>query len=295
MLLKRHCRRVVWPVVSACFIAAAETFYRVHYSHKLAVENFFRLKGMATSEFATGLWVGYCGAGIALGWVVSYYLLGEHVGFWCPLGVTNYEILSSTFPFYSAICLGVYASLTEEILYRLYALTLLQKLVGNFWVANLLQAAAWGFMHSTYPQQPAYARGVELTCTGLVFGWIMRRYGVLPCLVTHYLLDAFLDSQALLRSSIPALQFSALIPVLPLMVVAIGSTFLAMRRPVPDEAASNEAIPKPTAPSHEHISLRDLPPYAYQPLSRKWRARPGCSYPGCFADGIDLTGLACGG
>jgi hypothetical protein len=40
-----------------------------------------------------------------------------------------------------------------------------------------MQAMIWAFMHSSYAQQPAYARGVELTIVGLFYGYIMRRYG----------------------------------------------------------------------------------------------------------------------
>ncbi len=253
-------------VLSACFLAAAETFYRVHYGDKIAVENYFRIKGLSTNQLKVGLWVGFCGCGIALGWVVLFYLVGERVGVWCPLGITNYEVLSSAFPFFSAICLGVQASISEEVLYRLFALSLARMVVKNFWLANLLQAAAWGFMHSTYPQQPAYARGIELTCSGLVFGWIMNRFGLLPCIAAHYLLDAFLDSQALLRSTVPALQLSAFLPIIPLLAAAVLSSILTRRKLVSDSQAINQSIPSPVHP--EHSPAVDVPPFQYRPLSR---------------------------
>jgi hypothetical protein len=76
-------------VLSSCFIAAAETFYRVHYSDKIAIENYFRIKGLSANQLKVGFWAGFCGAGMALGWVVVYYLVGERIGVWCPLGITN--------------------------------------------------------------------------------------------------------------------------------------------------------------------------------------------------------------
>ncbi|HEY9679432.1 MAG TPA: CPBP family intramembrane glutamic endopeptidase [Drouetiella sp.] len=258
----------IW-VLGAFFVASAESFYRVHYLDKVAVENYFRIKGLSTSQLKAGLWVGFCGGAVALGWVVFYYLVGERIGVWCPLGITNYEVLSSAYPFFSAICLGLQASVSEEILYRVFALSLARMLVKNFWLANLLQAAAWGFMHSTYPQQPAYARGIELTCSGLMFGYIMNRFGLLPSIAAHYLLDAFLDSQALLRSSVPGLQVSALLPILPLFLAALWSTYLVRRRVIPDAEASNDSIPKPVP--REHAAPAEIPPFQYAGLSRRMR------------------------
>ena len=259
-------------IVCTCFVAAGESYYRKNYGNKLAVENYFRLLGLSTKQAALGMAAGLCGFGFAVGWVVAYYLVGEKIGFWCPLGITNLEILGSAFPFYSAICLGVRAAVSEEILYRVIGMSFAQKIVRNFWVANLMQAAAWGFMHSTYPQQPAYARGVELTCSGLVFGWIMRRYGLIPCIVAHYLLDAFLDSQTSLRSSVPALQLSGLIPILPLFVVALYSYWRSLKSsPQQEEALTNAAIKPVAAPQAVRDQSRESHLLTYQPLSNKVR------------------------
>src|SRR5262249_49050823 len=128
-------------------------------------------------------------------------LTGYHFfGFWCPLGIDNYQTLSSYLPFISAIHLGVMASSQEEILFRVIGLGVIQKFVRKFWVANFLQATIWGFLHSTYPQQPCYARGVEISLVGMFSGWILRRYGLIPCLVSHYVYDAFCDVRPLLTS-----------------------------------------------------------------------------------------------
>jgi len=257
--------------IASCFVAAGEVFYRRNYPEKLAVESYFKIKGLSTKQASFGLVAGFCGFGIAVGWVVFYYLIGERIGFWCPLGITNFEILSSAFPFYSAICLGVQAALSEEVLYRVLGMSFAQKLVRNFWLANLIQAAAWGFMHSTYPQQPAYARGIELTCSGLVFGWLMKRYGLMACLIAHYLLDAFLDSQTSLRSSVPSLQISALIPILPLVLVALFSYIRSRKKEASaDEPLLNWALPV-VAPASAPAVVEESAPFVYQPLSTRVR------------------------
>jgi len=169
----------------------------------------------------TGLILGYAAFAVSLGYQILYYGLGEKIHFWCPLGIDNYQILTAIVPWFSALSLGVFASGAEELLYRVIMLGFAQKFLKHFWLANLLQAMAWGFMHSGYPQQPAYARGVELTIEGMFWGWIMRRYGLLPCLVSHYLFDVFCDVIPLLSAPIFRLKLSALVPLVPFLILAI--------------------------------------------------------------------------
>ena len=67
-------------------------------------------------------------------------------------------------------------------------------------LAVVLPAFFWGFLHSTYPQQPGYIRGIEVGLIGIVAGVVMLRYGILATLVWHYTVDAALISLFLLRS-----------------------------------------------------------------------------------------------
>ncbi len=200
---------------------AAEFIYRISYSKKIALENIFRLRAYRTKSFIDGNLVGHIVVGINLGWIIAYYLLGAHWHVWCPLGIENYQVLSTVVPFFSAISTGISAAFTEEFLYRVLALSLFQRLTRSFWVANLLQAAAWGFMHSTYPQEPAYARGIELTAIGLLQGWILRRYGLLPCLVGHYLFDALVSVKMLFGANDLGLRSTAIIPLIPFLILLI--------------------------------------------------------------------------
>lgn len=255
-------------ITSACLFVAAEAVYRLAYPHKVAMEHFFSLKGLRSKEILKGLTVGYILFAVDLGWVVSYYLLGEKLHFWCPLGVDNYEILTSTLPFIAAINLGLKASVSEEFLYRVIGLTLAERLTRNFWLANLLQAAAWGFMHSTYPQQPAFSRGVELTIGGMLDGWILRRYGLLPCLVSHYLFDAFLDSKPLFSSPDLLTRISAILPVVPFLLLFLWGTFTARRHGFVDEKeVINGEMARAAAPPVE-----DHDPFIPEVLGRKARA-----------------------
>ncbi len=67
-------------------------------------------------------------------------------------------------------------------------------------LAVVLPAFMWGFLHSNYPQEPAYIRGIEVGLIGIVAGLVMLRWGIWATLTWHYTVDAFLISTSLLRS-----------------------------------------------------------------------------------------------
>ena len=258
-------------VFASMLVMAGEFMYRAGYPARVAFEHMGNLKTLSLPQTTRGLIVGLAVFGIALGWVVTYYVIGSHFGFWCPLDTSNYQVIGSFSPAYSALCIGVEAAFNEEILYRVIGLSLAKRLVKNrFWLANLLQAAAWGFAHSTYPQQPAYARGVELTLSGLVFGWVMNRFGLLPCLVAHFMLDAFLTAQPLFASNQPLLIGSGALPLLPIPILALLS--IARVRRTANEADEltmlNSSIEAPPVEPHQpepHLPLE------YSPLSKRTR------------------------
>ncbi|MBU6452692.1 MAG: CPBP family intramembrane metalloprotease [Cyanobacteria bacterium REEB67] len=259
-------------VSGACLFGGADVVYRFAYPKRVALENYLNGTGFATREGVKAVVVGYCVSAMHLGWIIAYYLLGEKLGFWCPLGLDAYQTLGTAFPFFSAISLGVHAAWQEETIARVVALSLMQKLTGKFWLANLFQAAVWGFMHSSYPQQPAYARGIELTIGGLFYGWIMRRYGVLPCVIGHYLVDAFLDVKPLFSADNKALFYSAFVPLLPFVLILLLAIIVlksSHREPLAEPTVANDSLP--VAEPHAEGADELHTPVQYQPLPHKMR------------------------
>lgn len=247
----------------------AEIIYRTTFGKKIALEKMFTFGSLRSSQTIEALLAGTAAFAISLGYQICYYWLGERVNYWCPLSLDNYQLLTSTFPSLNAFSLGFFASGSEEILYRVIMFALVQRFVGKFWLANLLQAAAWGFMHSNYPQQPAYARGIELTLEGMFNGWMLQRFGLLACFVSHYLFDAFCTVLPLWSAPAFSQKLSAWLPLIPVLIVIVGCVVLRKRWGAPEE----EPLSNHTIPMHEikHGPRREITPFVYNPLSRKWR------------------------
>ncbi|MBS1956834.1 MAG: CPBP family intramembrane metalloprotease [Cyanobacteria bacterium SZAS-4] len=251
--------------------ASAEALYRRFFPEKLALEKIFTTAGLRAQSTVNGLISGTAAFGTHLGWIVLFYLAGRPLGLWCPLEVQNEESLSSYVPFFSALHVGFTASLTEEFTYRVIGLIAFQRLVKNFWLANLLQAAAWAFMHSNYPQEPPYARGVELTVVGFFYGSILRYFGVFPCIFSHNLIDTFLGLEPLFASSVPTLRISAFFALIPFIGLAIAALLLRLTKgeSVETESITNKAL-FPVSPPPAVLAAEELAPrsYQYKPLKR---------------------------
>ncbi len=259
-----------FAILIAIMAGAGEIVYRNLCPEKLALENIFTKAGLGSKEVRTGLIIGFAWFGISLGYQILYYWFGKNFHFWCPLEVDNYQALSTYCPWISAANLGAFASSNEEILYRVVMLGLTKLVVRRFWLANLLQAAAWGFMHSTYPQQPCYARGLELTIEGMLDGWLLSKFGLLPCVVAHYCFDAFACVTPLFSAPM-WLKLSSILPFLPLLIATGGSLYLGKKSPVNEESLSNKTILTPElVPTQPEISSLD-PVTKYQPLLKRSR------------------------
>ena len=258
-----------YVMVAAVLAGAGELIYRDLFPNKLALEKIFTATGLRSREVLVGLIAGVAWFAVSLGYQICYYWAGSHFHFWCPMEVGNYEVLSAYCPWFSAVSLGTFASTSEEILYRVLMLGLTKMVVRRFWLANLLQAAAWGFMHSNYPQQPCYARGLELTIEGMFDGWLLSRFGLLACVVSHYCFDAY-QSVIPLFTAPTSLKLSAFLPFLPIFIAITYSFIMYRKHKDRDETLLNKTITAPILSAQIEVVQTDLS-YIYQSLSHKMR------------------------
>ena len=87
----------------------------------------------------------------------------------------------------------VTTSITEEMVYRGYALPRLERLTRRVWLAVLIPAAAFGLAHLTPPftgVESVTLRFLTLFFVGVVLELLYLRYRrLLPLIVGHYLID----------------------------------------------------------------------------------------------------------
>ncbi len=179
---------------------AGEYVYRTDHPTKLSLTGIFSKRGMKSKEFFEATIMGYLLCAFIIGFLTLYYIVGSKFGFWSPADVKYDESVSTFLPWIYPLAISLYAALTEEFWFRMFGISLFQRLTKIKWLAILIPAIIWGFLHSSYPQQPGYARGIELTIVGVFAGIVMFRFGIWASLVYHYVYDAILIGLFLFRS-----------------------------------------------------------------------------------------------
>ncbi len=207
-------------------IVPGEPLYRILQPNRIRLNVGFSLPGIRTKEFFKANVIGVCLAGAHIGYITIFYIISKRLGAWAPQDL-NYENVVSTYvPWVYPLTIGIYAATSEEFLFRLFAIPFLLRLTKSRFLAVVLPAFFWGFLHSNYPQEPAYIRGLEVGLIGIVTGLVMLRWGIWATLIWHYTVDAFLISTSLLRSHGAYLRLSGAIvggaALIPLAIAAIS-------------------------------------------------------------------------
>jgi membrane protease YdiL (CAAX protease family) len=180
--------------------AGAEPLYREHFAGRVSLGNLFRPRGMRTKSFLIGSALGITLAGVFVAYQTGFYLIGSRFGAWSPAEVPYDDLLNTRFPWMFVLFGGFFPAVSEEFLFRMFAIPFLRRLLRWMPAAVVLAAFIWGFGHAAYPQQPFWIRGVEVGMGGVLLGWVVLRWGILPALVWHYSVDAMYSSMLLLRS-----------------------------------------------------------------------------------------------
>lgn len=139
-------------------------------------------------HLASSVWKGYLFAFVMLG-LQSVIYLGAESGFrtWYTIDAltsSNNMMVPLLLPL-----LAWCAALSEEAVYRLFALTALKKLLRFTFPAVLLSSMIWAMGHVTYPVYPFYTRFVEVTLIGLAFSYIFLKHGFLTAVYAHATVD----------------------------------------------------------------------------------------------------------
>ena len=267
-------------------IAGAETLYREALPNQISLGNLFRPRGLRTKRFFLGVILGITLAGIFIAYQTAFYIVAYRFGAWSPADVPYDNLLNTRFPWLFVLFFGFFPAVSEESLFRMFAIPFLRKLVRYLPVAVVLAAFIWGFGHAGYPQQPFYIRGVEVGIGGVALGLVMLRWGILPTLVWHYSVDAVYTALLLVRSHNLYFRLSgaasAGIVVLPLLVALVAYWWRGGFEPESgllnaDESAAAEE-PAEAEPARRPRPCHHGVPAAHQPRApgrhRDLRGRP---------------------
>ncbi|OLB36393.1 MAG: hypothetical protein AUH11_11145 [Acidobacteria bacterium 13_2_20CM_57_17] len=251
---------LLFAVLSALTVAlvlpAAEPLYRFSWPQRLQLSKTFTLRGLRSKEFFSAAVVGLSLAAVHIGYVVGFYVVATWLGAWAPQEVNYQESVNTLFPWISGAAIGLLASTNEEFTFRLFAIPFFTKFTKSRWLAVIVPAFLWSFLHSNYPQEPPYIRGIEIGLIGIVAGIVMLRWGILATLIWHYTVDASLVGLFLLRSNNLYFKASGVIVAAaafaPLLFA--GFSYLTRGGFEADEDLRNGATPPP------HLDLAMAPP-----------------------------------
>ena len=238
---------IVTVLTITLVLPAAEPLYRESQPDKLRLSSAFTLRGMRTKEFFSSAVVGISMAAAHIGALVVFYMIATHYGAWAPQEVNYSDSVNTGFPWIAGIAIGLLASMNEEFTFRLFAIPFFTRITKSRWIAVIVPAFLWGFLHSNYPQEPAYIRGLEVGLIGIVAGLVMLRWGILATLIWHYTVDASLVGLLLIRSDNLYFKISGVIVGLAAAAPLLFSLVSYLKRGQfePAEDLQNSAEPQP--------------------------------------------------
>src|SRR5579863_7519856 len=248
-VFQEFARALLFGVLSALTVVlplpGAEPLYRASQSGKLRLWKTFTLRGLRSKEFFSAATVGLSLAAAHIGFIVAFYMVATHYGAWAPQELNYENSVNTTFPCIAGVAIGMLAATSEEFLFRLFAIPFLKRVTGSSVVAVIVPAFCWSFLHSAYPNEPPYIRGLEVGLIGIVAGIVMLRWGILATLIWHYTVDASLVGLLLIRSNSLYFKISGVVVGLAALAPLIfaGVSYLARGRFEPDEDLLNSAEP----------------------------------------------------
>jgi len=140
---------------------------------------------------ASAILLGYLIWVIMLGLqAVIFYNGQKFLGVWREWHTLTY-FSSSAIPLFSAFVIGFSASFNEEVIFRLFGISLAKKYLRSLIAAVLVTSVIWGMGHTLYAIFPVWFRIIEITLIGALYGFIFIRFGIIPLIVAHYLFDVF--------------------------------------------------------------------------------------------------------
>ncbi len=273
-----------WGAAIFLIVAGSETVYREKFPGLISLRRYLSWHGLRTRSFLMANIVGIGLTFFFFAYQTIFYLAANKLGAWAPAEVSYSDLLNTRFPWVWVLFMGFIPAVTEEMVFRAFAIPFLRRWLRFMPAAVVVAAFIWGFGHSAYPNQPFYIRGLEVGGGGIIIGFIMLRFGILATLMWHFSVDAVYTAFLLLRSHNTYLMVSGAVTggimLVPLLVALIAywrtGTFI-------DEESFTNAAEGVSRPTHEVEAAKEIAPLAYQPLSSRRLAAAGILAAGFIA------------
>ncbi|MBN2774171.1 MAG: CPBP family intramembrane metalloprotease [Prolixibacteraceae bacterium] len=218
--------------IIALSVMAAEGLGRIAFPNQIRFWKLWSKDAGSSLQVLGQTIAGYLFAVIILALDVWFYITTTtHFGWWSPAGtLSDPNILANYLPWLDSIATSLQAGFWEEALFRAVPIAGVLILTKNrksrnIWIILILilQTLIFGAAHANYPNQPSYARVLEMVIPFTIMGIIYIYYGLLPGIIAHYTVDVFWISLPLWVSSTKGIwidRFMVLIFLfLPLLIV----------------------------------------------------------------------------
>ncbi len=129
--------------------------------------------------------------------VLLYLVTTRTLGWWSPSeALLHPDVLATYAPWLSAVANSFQAGFWEEALFRAVPIAGAALIGDRFGQRRLflvlgfiVQAIIFGAGHAPYPNQPSFARPVELILPSMGFGLLYLYFGLLPGIILHFTFD----------------------------------------------------------------------------------------------------------
>ena len=147
--------------------------------------------------------------------VLLYLVMTKVFGWWSPAeALVHPDVLATYAPWLSAIANSFQAGFWEEALFRAVPIAGAALIGDRFGKRKLflvigfvVQAIVFGAGHAPYPNQPAFARPVELIIPSIGFGLLYLYFGLLPGIILHFAFDVVWFALPIFMAKAPGIWF----------------------------------------------------------------------------------------
>jgi membrane protease YdiL (CAAX protease family) len=252
-------------------VGAGEVMFRERFPKQPSFARIWNRRALTSKRVFLAFVIGYTLVAFFMGYQTAFYLIADKFGAWAPAEVPYDDMLNTAFPWIAVLFAGFFPALSEEFMSRAFSIPFFEKVLRSRVAAIVAAGFIWGFGHATYPNQPFYIRGVEVGIAGVLIGFLMMRFGILPLLIWHYTVDALYTAMLLLRSGnryyVISGGLASLVFAVP-MLISIA-LYIKNRGFIPDDELSNETLPLKPVPERPEVTAGPAFTFPSMPVTRR--------------------------